>query len=131
MRKLFKQTKRYGQKPTPQEIRAFKTKKIKKGDQVLVVTGDDKGKMGEVLAIHGDRVIVRDVNICTKHQKPTREEKSGSIVKFEAPIHISNVRLCIDGKPAEKVKMKFNDQGIKQLVCQSEGQEVVVRSLTT
>jgi len=65
---------------------------IKKGDTVVVITGKDKGKRGNVLKIfpNTERVIVEGVNVQTKHQKQTRKERS-DIKHVEGPIHISNV----------------------------------------
>lgn len=77
--------------------------KVKKGDKVVVLTGKDKGKTGEVLkAIPADnRVIVAGVNMAKKHEKPSQTSQGG-IREFEASIHASNVALVDpkDGKPA-------------------------------
>ena len=86
----------------------FKPKyNIRKGDQVVVIAGDDKDlkkprEVKEVLVDEG-KVIVDGVNIITKHTKPSAQNTKGGIVKKEAPIHISNVMLW-DGKQATKVK---------------------------
>lgn len=67
---------------------------IKKGDTVLVVAGDSKGKTGTVLHVltKQNRVVVEGVNIVSKHSKPSNSNPDGGIVKKEAPIHISNVQ---------------------------------------
>lgn len=67
--------------------------KIRKGDQVIVITGKDKGKTGEVIASFPkkERVIVQGVNIVKKHQKPNARNNTGGIIEKEAAIHISNV----------------------------------------
>ena len=86
----------------------FKKKyNIRKGDQVVVITGEDKDlkkprEVKDVLVEEG-KVIVDGVNIITKHTKPSAQNTKGGIVKQEAPIHISNVMLW-DGKQATKVK---------------------------
>lgn len=86
----------------------FKPKyNIRKGDQVVVIAGDDKDlkkprQVKEVL-VDEAKVIVDGVNIITKHTKPSAQNTKGGIVKIEAPIHISNVMLW-DGKQATKVK---------------------------
>lgn len=69
--------------------------KIKKGDEVMVIAGKDKGKRGKVLrvAAGGDRLVVEKLNIMKKHTRPTEKEPRGGIVDKEAPIHISNVML--------------------------------------
>jgi large subunit ribosomal protein L24 len=93
----------------------FKPKfNIRKGDQVVVITGDDKDVkkprlVKEVLVDEG-KVIVEGVNIITKHTKPSAQNTKGGIVKKEAPIQISNVMLW-DGKQASKVKRSKDNDG--------------------
>lgn len=72
---------------------------IKKGDNVVVLTGDDKGKKGRVTEVlrEKSRVIVEGVNINTKHSKPNAQNPQGGIVKTEGGIHVSNVALVSDG----------------------------------
>jgi len=96
----------------------FKPKyNIKKGDQVVVIAGDDKDlkkphEVKQVLVDEG-KVIVEGVNIITKHTKPSAQNTKGGIIKKEAPIHISNVMLW-DGKQGAKVKReKQNDQKVR------------------
>ena len=76
--------------------------KIRKGDTVVVITGRDKGKSGEVIRMlpTESRAVVRGVNIARRHQKQTAREQGGIITK-EMPIHISNIALANpgDGKP--------------------------------
>jgi len=71
-----------------------KTFKIKKGDQVMVIAGDDKGTTGEVLQVltKKDAVIVSGCKIAKKAVKPTEENKEGGFANVEMPIHISNVK---------------------------------------
>lgn len=91
----------------------FKPKyNIRKGDQVVVIAGDDKDikkprLVKEVLVEEG-KVLVEGVNIITKHTKPSAQNTKGGIVKKEAPIQISNVMLW-DGKQATKVKRETKD----------------------
>lgn len=80
-------------------------RKIQSGDKVQVMRGKDRGKQGEVLRVvrKGERVlvVVKDVNIVTKHQKPNPTlDIPGGLVKVEAPIDISNVMLLDGGKPS-------------------------------
>jgi len=94
---------------------------VKKGDTVQVISGKDKGKIGEILKTlpKESQVIVKGVNIRTKHVKPQQEGESGQITTFEAPIHSSNVmhfstkeqktsRICYtftaEGKKVRKLK---------------------------
>lgn len=67
---------------------------IKKGDTVLVITGDSKGKTGTVLQVlkKSNRVVVEGINIISRHTRPSNSHPDGGIIKSEAPIHISNVK---------------------------------------
>jgi large subunit ribosomal protein L24 len=90
--------------------------KIKKGDTVVVITGRDKGKSGEVLEMRRDedRVLVRGVNIVKRHQRQSATQEGGIISK-EAPIHVSNVALSDpkDGKPT-RIGFKIVGKGDEQ-----------------
>jgi large subunit ribosomal protein L24 len=69
-------------------------RKIKKGDEVIVITGKDKGKRGSVLNVADDRVLVENCNMAKKHVKPNPNVgETGGIVEKEMPLHISNVAL--------------------------------------
>ena len=83
--------------------------KIKKGDTVKVIAGKDKGKEGKVLAVNvaDNTVIVENVNMVTKHSKPSAANQVGGIVTKEAPNHTSNVMLLVDGK-ATRVGFKMD-----------------------
>jgi large subunit ribosomal protein L24 len=82
--------------------------KIKKGDNVKVITGDDKGKTGDVIKVFPAirKVLVKGINEKKKHQKPTREQKGG-IITVERPIDISNVVKLSDAKVEKKVEKKI------------------------
>jgi large subunit ribosomal protein L24 len=90
--------------------------KIKKGDTVVVITGRDKGKSGEVIEMRREdnRVLVRGVNIVKRHQRQSASQEGG-IVSKEAPIHLSNVALTDpkDGKPT-RVGFKIVGKGDEQ-----------------
>ncbi len=92
--------------------------KIKRGDQVIVTTGGNKGSKGEVLEVikkenKDPRVIVAGVNIVKKHVKPSASNPQGGIVEKEASLHISNVSLITkDGKPT---KVGFKLDGDKKI----------------
>jgi len=81
--------------------------KIKKGDNVKVITGDDKGKTGNVIKVFPEsrKVLVKGINEKKKHQKPTREKKGG-IITVERQINISNVVKLSDAKVEKKVEKK-------------------------
>ena len=99
---------------------------IKKGDNVFVNAGNDKGKTGKVLSVDPskDRAIVEGINIVSKHTKPNSKQPQGGIIKQEAPIHISNLTL-IDpqsGKPT-RVGIKIED-GKKIRIAKKSGEEI-------
>jgi len=97
--------------------------KIKKGDNVVVLAGKDKGKSGEVLRVipSEDRAVVRGVNVARKHQKQTASEQGGIVAK-ELPIHLSNIALADpkDGKPT-RVGFQVTEDGRKQRVAKRSG----------
>lgn len=77
--------------------------RFKKGDNVIVITGSDKGKSGKIVSINSDKVTVEGVNVVSIHKKPTSQQP-GQIVKVEKPIHISNISHIENGRA---VKIKF------------------------
>ncbi|EGQ3707304.1 50S ribosomal protein L24 [Staphylococcus pseudintermedius] len=101
---------------------------IKKGDNVIVIAGKDKGKTGKVVATQPkkDRVVVEGVNIVKKHQKPTQMNPEGGILETEAAIHVSNVQI-LDPKTNEptrtRVGYKFVD-GKKVRIAKKSGEEI-------
>lgn len=101
--------------------------KIKKNDNVVVLSGEDKGKTGKVLKVIVDkqRAIVEGVNIVSKSTKPTAKNPQGGFVKQETPIHISNISL-IDpksGKPT-RVAIRKNEDGKKVRIAKKSGEEI-------
>ena len=91
--------------------------KIKTGDTVIVITGKDKGKTGNVTSVKkaNDRVIVEGVNIVKRHKKAT-QESPGKIEEIEASIHISNVaHLDPETGKATRVKYEFKDSSLSQM----------------
>ena len=100
--------------------------KIKKGDRVVVITGKDKGKKGEVLKVmpEENRAIVKGVAIVRRHQRQTTTQ-DGGIISKEAPIHISNLALedPKDGKPT-RVGYKFLKDGRKVRFARRSGEVI-------
>ncbi len=95
--------------------------RIKKGDQVIVITGKDKGKKGDVVRVDGDRVFVSNINVVKRHTKPNPQiGQAGGVVEREASIHISNVMLFnpASGK-GERVGIKMLEDGRKLRVFRS------------
>ena len=98
---------------------------IKKGDNVIVLSGDDKGVQGEVIAVSPEegKVIVKDVNVIHKHVKPRRQGESGGIVDAEGAIYASNVAIyCSDCKKGVRVRHEVVD-GKKIRVCAKCGKK--------
>lgn len=101
------------------------TMHVKKGDTVQVISGRDKGKVGEIVRTltKQSKVIVKGVNVKTKHQKPSQEGESGQIVTFEAPIHSSNVMLYSEKeKVASRVGYTFTEDGRKVRMLKKTGE---------
>ncbi len=100
--------------------------KIKKGDQVVVLTGKDKGKKGEVLKVlpKENRAVVQGVNTIKRHTKPTQTQ-AGGIVEREASIHISNLAF-VDPKTGEpsRIGYKFLDDNRKVRVARRSGEVI-------
>jgi large subunit ribosomal protein L24 len=101
--------------------------KIRKGDDVMVITGKDKGKRGTVLRVVDDRhLLVEGVNRVKKHQKPNpMKGQTGGIVEKDMPIDVSNVALFNpQTKKADRVGFKLMDDGRKVRVFKSNGEMV-------
>lgn len=100
--------------------------KLKKGDNVVVLTGKDRGSKGEILQVFTDsrRVLVKGVNVVKKHQKPS-QVSAGGIVDKELSVHVSNVALA-DPKTGEptRVGVKVLKDGKKQRVAKKSGEVV-------
>ena len=100
--------------------------KIKKGDKVVILSGKDKGKHGEVTkAFPKDgKVIVSGVNIATRHRKPTQSEPQGGLVRTEAPLHVSKVAIE-DPKTGKPTRVRFEVQdGKKVRVAVKSGEKI-------
>jgi large subunit ribosomal protein L24 len=89
--------------------------KIRKGDKVVVLTGKDKGRTGEVVQVmpKEDRAIVRGVNVVKRHQRQTQSQEAGIISK-EAPIHLSNIAIA-DPKDGKPTRVGFKIEGDKKV----------------
>jgi large subunit ribosomal protein L24 len=101
--------------------------KIKKNDDVIVITGKDKGNRGSVLSVlNNDRVLVAGINKVKKHQKPNPVKgTSGGIVEIEKPIHISNIAIYNAAtKKADRVGVKQLEDGRKVRVFKSNGEVI-------
>lgn len=98
--------------------------KIRKGDEIIVITGKDKGIRGLVLSVLDKRVIVEGVNVVTKHQKPDPNRGiTGGRVEKSLPIDISNVAIFNpDKKKADRVGFKILEDGRKVRIFKSSGE---------
>jgi large subunit ribosomal protein L24 len=100
--------------------------KIRKGDKVVVITGKDKGKQGEVIRTipSENRAVVRGINVAKRHQKQTAGQEGG-IVSKELPIHVSNLALRDpkDGKPT-RISYKTLGDGKKVRVAKRSGEVI-------
>ncbi len=99
--------------------------RIRKGDQVVVITGSDRGKQGEVLSVlpKDRRAVVRGIRIAKKHTKPNGQGEQGGIIEREASIDLSNLKL-VDPKTGKPTKVGFRvlDDGRKVRVAKATGQ---------
>lgn len=91
---------------------------VRKGDTVMVTSGSFKGQTGQVLRVvpDKDRVVVKGINLRTKHLKPSRINPQGGVITREEPIHISNVSPLVDGKPT-RVGFRVDPDGTKTRVA--------------
>ena len=98
--------------------------RIKKGDQVIVLSGKDRGKTGTVTAAmpKDSKVIVGGVNVATRHRKPSQANPQGGLEKIEAPLHVSKVAHVVDGKPT-RVRYEMQD-GKKVRVAVKTGSKI-------
>ena len=98
--------------------------KIKKGDTVYVLSGEDRGRQGRVLEVHPKkcRAIVEGINIVSKSAKPSAKHPQGGIIKMEAPLHISNLSLLDpkSGKPT-RVGFRKDEKGNPVLYSKKSG----------
>lgn len=100
---------------------------VKSGDTVQVISGKDKGKVGEVIKAipRKSQVLVKGVNIRTRHVKPRQDGESGQIVTEEAPVHSSNVMLYSEKqKVASRVGYTFTEDGRKVRVLKKTGEVI-------
>ena len=100
--------------------------KIRKGDDVIVTKGKDKGKRGEVLRVlpEADKVIVEGVNVAKRHQKPTRSMQQGGIIDKAMPIDVSNVSLIDSSGRSTRAGYRVDANGQKSRISRRSGGEL-------
>jgi large subunit ribosomal protein L24 len=101
-------------------------KNIRKGDEVIVISGKDKGRRGTVLRVDGDEVVVENVNVAKKHQKPNpARQVAGGIIQREMPLHLSKVMLFNPvAKKGDRVGVKVLENGRRVRVFRSNNEVV-------
>lgn len=100
--------------------------KLKRGDTVRIIAGKDKGKEGEIIAVHANsnRVSVRDANLIKKTRRPTEQDRRGGFDEREAPIHASNVML-VDPQTGETTRVGYTfNEGRKVRIAKASGAEL-------
>lgn len=100
---------------------------LKKNDQVEVITGKDKGRVGKILRVlkEQDKVVVERINMIKRHTKPTEMNQQGQIVDKEAPIHVSNIQLiCPECTKTGRIGKKILEDGTKVRFCKSCGESI-------
>jgi len=98
---------------------------FKKGDNVLVISGDDKGKSGKIVSIFPRKmkVIIEGVNFLKKHNKPTQKVPQGGVIKKEGALHISNIKLiCNKCNKPTNIKRERTKEGKRVRVCKKCGE---------
>ena len=100
--------------------------KLKRDDEVIVITGKDKGKRGTISQIVGDRIFVNGVNLVKRHTKPNPNSgQPGGIVEKEAAIHISNIAIFNpETSKADRVAIQSDENGEKKRIFKSNGQVI-------
>ncbi|MEZ5315454.1 MAG: 50S ribosomal protein L24 [Chlamydiales bacterium] len=98
-----------------------------KDDEVVVIAGNDKGKVGKIISINHQRVVIEGVNLRKKHMKPTKQNQKGQIIDIECSIDISNIKPSVGGEVV-KLRKRFNKQGKKEIYYLRDQKEHLYRS---
>ena len=100
--------------------------RLRKGDNVKVISGKERGKEGKILGFthDGNRVLVEGLNIVKRHSRPTQTSPQGGIVEKEAGIHVSNVMLLTDEGRTTRIGFRKNDEGQKVRVARRTGEDL-------
>jgi large subunit ribosomal protein L24 len=100
--------------------------RLRKGDRVVVLSGKDIGKEGEITRVIPERrmAIVDGINVARKHQRATRSTMQGGIIDKDMPIHISNLALLCSSCGPTRVGYRVNNDGTKVRVCKKCGKDV-------
>ncbi len=100
--------------------------KIKKGDQVVVLSGKDKGRTGTVTKVmpKDGKVLVDGINVAARHRKPTQTNPQGGIERKEAPLHVSNVAVA-DPKTGKPTRVRFEERDGKKVRVAAKSGELI------
>ena len=100
--------------------------KIRKGDTVVVLSGKDKGKTGEVIRSmpKESKVVVAGVNVAARHRKPSQVNPQGGIERKEAPLHVSKVAIA-DPKTGQPTRVRFEERGGKKVRVAAKSGELI------
>lgn len=104
---------------------------LKKNDQVEVIAGKDKGRVGKVLRVlrEDNKAVVERINLIKRHTKPKEMNQQGQIVEKEAPLHVSNLQLiCPECTKTGRIGRKVLDDGSKVRYCKSCGESIESKS---
>ena len=104
------------------------SKKIRKGDTVIVITGNEKGRTGIILSRKDDKIIVQGLNMRKKAVKQSEQNRTG-FVELEGYIHISNVRVCNDENKPVKLKVRLDENNKRELFYNSNGKTITYRPI--
>lgn len=114
-------------KDKSEKQKPLENKRIRKGDKVIAIAGNNKGMSGIVLSRTADRAVVQGLNVRKRHVKGTKD-RPGEIVEMEKPFHISNIRLCSAENKPVKLRVRFDEKGERELYY-IDGQEVLHRQV--
>jgi large subunit ribosomal protein L24 len=103
--------------------------KIRRGDRVMAIAGNDRGKIGVVQLIKEDCAVVQGFNIRKRHTKPRSGGVGGGIFERERPVHLSNLRIVSEGDIPRKLRITKDHEGNRALAYREGDQEVIYRSI--
>ncbi len=104
-------------------------KRIRKGDKVIVTTGNFRGQTGTVLSRTADKVLVQGINIRKKHVKRSEANPKGGVVELEKPIDASNVMACSQDEKPVRLKIRQTKNGERELIYNHDGKDVLYRNI--
>ena len=102
------------------------SKRLRKGDRVIVITGTEKGKTGKVISCDGEKILIEGINVRKKHMKKTQQNQRSQVIDIECPIHVSNVRFCVEDRPF-KLRARENKKGEKEFYYVDGKKQVLYR----